>query len=90
VHVVRRGGIAGLAVSATVDSAELPADAVAALEQAVRGSGGTGPAGADRFRYELTVGEGVAARRAVLEEHEVPGALAPLLDRLASDGTPGL
>jgi hypothetical protein len=90
VSVVRRGGFAGIPVSTVVDTDELPDETVQALRAAVAdpGSGAVAP-GADRFSYELTLGEGVAAQSAVVAEHELPEALSPLLDRLARDGRPG-
>jgi hypothetical protein len=77
-------------VSTVVDTGELPDETVQALQAAVANPGTGSPApGADRFSYELTLGEGVAAQSAVVAEHELPDALAPLLDRLARDGRPG-
>ena len=90
VSVVRRGGFAGIPVSTTVDSDELPADTLQALRETVGAPrSGAQPPGADRFTYELTLGEGVAATSALVPEHELPDALGPLLDRLATDGRPG-
>lgn len=88
VRVVRRGGLAGVPVSTTVDSDELPPAALAALQGAV-GRPAAPPRGADAFTYEFTLGEGAAATSAVLHEHELPPELGPLLDRLAEDGLPG-
>lgn len=91
IRAVRRGGFAGIAASATTDSALFPPQVAASVEQALRDASATAPGAArpDRFVYEFTLGEGAAAPTAVLPEDHVPDALKPLLDHLAGQWRPG-
>ncbi|MGH3771951.1 MAG: protealysin inhibitor emfourin [Pseudonocardiaceae bacterium] len=90
VSVTRRGGLAGVALHATLDTAQLSvADAVSA-EAALRGlpwgrQPGE-PTGADRFRYELSTEEGGHERNVELGETEIPATLRPLLELLSDHG----
>jgi hypothetical protein len=90
VQVTRRGGIAGIALGATIDTAELPPDDAARAESALRdlpwGRPPPEPGLPDRFRYELTIAEEGDDRSTVLGEHELPAGLRPLLDLLAQRG----
>jgi hypothetical protein len=92
VRIRRRGGFAGLAVSAELDTAALPADAAGRLERAVAGLPGGRPAAApphpDAFRYEVGLPDDPGRGTAVLGERDLDGDLAPLLDRLAEAGLP--
>jgi hypothetical protein len=90
VQVTRRGGVAGIALRATIDTAELPNDDAARAESALRdlpwGHPPSQPGLPDRFRYELAIAEEGDDRLIVLGEHELPAALRPLLDLLAQRG----
>ena len=61
VTVVRSGGVAGLVTTTTVDAADLPADAAAALRRTVAACSFAGPSEAgpgavrDGFAYEVAV-----------------------------------
>lgn len=90
VDVTRRGGFAGLALHAALDTAQLaPADAPraeAALRDLPWGRPPAEPAGADRFRYEVVTVEGGHERHVELAEGEIPDALRPLLTLLNDCG----
>jgi hypothetical protein len=90
VDVTRRGGFAGVALHATIDTAQLAATDAGRVETALRelpwDRPTTRPGQPDRFRYEMVTGEGHHARRVVLEEHEMPDALRPLLALLTNQG----
>jgi hypothetical protein len=86
--VVRRGGIAGVAVRATLDTAALAATERDAIEQAVQvlpfGEAAPPPSRPDAFRYEVTVTDAGRDRTAELPEGALPPALrGPLQAALA-------
>jgi hypothetical protein len=90
VDVTRHGGVAGVALHATLDTAQLTDTDTARVEAALRDlpwgrpiPAATGP---DRFRYEMVTAEGDHQRRVVLSESEIPDALGPLLALLADRG----
>ena len=85
VEVVRRGGLAGVALRGAVETAELPPEAVAPAEAALRQLPYDGPPPTprhpDSFTYSISVaGEGGATRTAMLDETELPEGLRPLVD----------
>jgi hypothetical protein len=90
VQVTRRGGVAGIALQATIDTAELPTDDAARAESALRrlpwGRPPPKPGLPDRFQYELAIAEEGDDRSTVLAEHELPEALRPVLDLLTQRG----
>jgi hypothetical protein len=90
VDVTRRGGFAGIALHAVLDTAALaPADASraeAALRDLPWDRPPVEPTGADRFRYEVVTLEGDHARRVELAEDEIPDPLRPLLELLSEQG----
>lgn len=90
VDVTRRGGLAGVALHAALDTTQLTAADASAAEAALRDlpwdRPPAVPAGADRFRYELATVEGGHERRVELPEGEVPDALRPLLVLLSDQG----
>lgn len=90
VDVTRRGGVAGVALHATLDTAELTGTDAPRVEAALRdlpwGRPLPGSIGPDRFRYEMVTAEGDHERRVVLSESEIPDALQPLLTLLADLG----
>jgi hypothetical protein len=90
INLTRRGGVAGVALHATLDTAQLTGADAAGIEAALRDLPWDrpiqGPAGPDRFRYEVVADEGDHERRVVLGESEIPAALRPLLALLADRG----
>jgi hypothetical protein len=90
VDVSRRGGFAGIAWHATIDTAQLAAAEADQVEAALRelpwDRPTTAPSGPDRFRYEIVTVEGNQQRRVLLEEREIPAALRPLLALLTDQG----
>jgi hypothetical protein len=90
VEVTRRGGFAGVALHAALDTAQLPAADASRVDAALRDlpwdRPPAEPTGADRFRYELATVEGGHERHVELSEGEVPDALRPLLDLLSDQG----
>ena len=92
VKLVRSGGLSGLNLVATVDSAELPADqqeVVSALFlQDLRGSGVGPPGGADQFSYRLEIRHGDRTVRRYWQEPEVHERVRPLLASLTRQAKP--
>jgi hypothetical protein len=91
VEVVRRGGLAGVAVRGAVDTTDLPSDAAAGAEIALRalpfGRPPSPPRHPDSFQYEITVVNGSTRRTAVLDEANVPEGLRPLVDAAVARGS---
>jgi hypothetical protein len=80
VTVVRRGGLAGVALHGDAETTALPGSAAAAAEGALKklpaGKAAAAPAHPDGFHYELSF-EGQSA---ALDESEVTDELRPLID----------
>ncbi|MGH3721293.1 MAG: protealysin inhibitor emfourin [Pseudonocardiaceae bacterium] len=90
VYVTRRGGLVGVALHATVDTAQLSAADAARVEAALRGlpwgrQPGE-PTGADRFRYEVRTEVGGHERHVELGETEIPAILRPFVESLLDHG----
>jgi len=90
VDVIRRGGFAGVALHAMLDTAQLTTTEAGSVEAALRelpwDRPSTGSIEPDRFRYEMVTVEGDHEWRVVLDEREVPDALRPLLALLTDQG----
>jgi hypothetical protein len=90
IGVVRRGGIAGVALSATFDTDKIIGLDTTRLrfELDALPWGRTVPPAVrpDQFYYEVTIEQDGARRSAVLSDDEVPPALRPLLERLPEVG----
>jgi hypothetical protein len=90
IEVTRRGGFAGVALHAALDTAQLADAEACCAEAALRGlPWGRPPAeptGADRFRYEVVTVEGGRQRHVELTEGEIPDSLRPLLELLPEYG----
>jgi hypothetical protein len=90
VHVTRRGGFAGVALHAALDTAQLPAADATRAEAALRDLPwdrlAAEPTGVDRFRYEVVTAEGGHERHVELSETEIPDTLRPLLALLPDHG----
>ena len=92
VKLVRSGGIAGLKMVATADTADLPADqqdvVSRLLAEDLRGPGVSRPGGADQFSYQLEIQHGECTVRRHWQEPEVPEAVRPLLAALTRRAKP--
>lgn len=92
VSFVRSGGIAGLKMVATVDSAELPADQQGVvstlLSQDLRGSVASPPGGADQFSYQLEIQQGDRTVQRSWAGPEVHETVRPLLATLTRQARP--
>jgi hypothetical protein len=90
VYVTRRGGLAGVALHAALDTAQLSAVEATRAEAALRDLPwdrlSAKPTGADRFRYEVRTAEGGHQRHVELGETEIPEALRPLIELLSNQG----
>ncbi|HET9256455.1 MAG TPA: protealysin inhibitor emfourin [Pseudonocardiaceae bacterium] len=90
IDVTRRGGFAGVALHAVLDTATLAAAEASRAEAALRELPWDRPAAEpiapDRFRYQLATYEGGHLRRVELTECEIPDPLRPLLDLLPEQG----
>lgn len=90
--MVRTGGIAGVKLVSTLDTAELPAREAGQVETALdeldRRAAPAPPAWSDSVQYELTVTRGGRRRTVVLDESRLPLALRPLVDALVRPGRP--
>lgn len=91
VRVVRRGGIAGVPMTAEVDTAELGASRAEEAEQALRSAReAAAPQPApDRFTFHLTLPDSAPDDPVAVDERDVPDGLRPLLDLAATRATPG-
>lgn len=91
VRVERRGGIAGIPMTAEVDTAELGPDRADQAERLLRSSppAPSGPPVPDGFRFHLSLPDsGSDSDVAVVDERQVPDALRPLLDLAATRAAP--
>jgi hypothetical protein len=91
VRVERRGGIAGIPMTADVDTAELGRDRAERAEEVLRSSpvAPSGPPVPDGFRFHLSLPDsGSDSEVAVVDERHVPDALRPLLDLAATRAAP--
>jgi hypothetical protein len=92
VKLVRSGGIAGLKMVATADTADLPADqqdvVSRLLTEDLRGPGVSRPGGADQFSYQLEIQHGDRMVRRHWEEPEVHETVRPLLSALTRQAKP--
>lgn len=90
VQITRRGGVAGVALHATINTAELSPDDAARAESALRdlpwGRPAPEPPLPDQFRYELASAEKGDDRSIILGEHEIPADLRPVIDLLTQRG----
>ena len=88
VKLVRSGGIAGLTMVASVDSADLPPDqqnvVSTLLTKDLRGSGASPPGAADQFTYQLEIRHGDHTVRRQWQDPEVHESVRPLLASLTT------
>ena len=93
IHITRRGGIAGIPLSAEFDTGALDQDQAARVEHAVRqivrshGAARRAPPHPDAFEYEIALPEhGETAR---IGESDMPAELRPLMKEVVARGKPG-
>jgi hypothetical protein len=94
IRIRRVGGFTGnIALTAELDTAQLPAAEATRLEDAVGrlrwGAAAAAPPHPDAFRYEIDLPEQAERGLAVLQEAELNGALAPLGEHLTAHGVVG-
>jgi hypothetical protein len=89
VRVVRRGGLAGVALSGDAETSELPMPAAAAAEAALSsfsaGKAAGAPSHPDAFAYEVSFD----GRSVTLDESEISDDLRPIIDLAMSRATLG-
>ena len=89
VQIKRHGGLAGVKLSADVETTDLDGDKAARAEQAVtrllEEPAAASPAQPDRFRYEITVpGRGASV---TVAEQDLPDDLRPLIEMASKAAT---
>jgi hypothetical protein len=92
VRVVRRGGLAGIPMTAEVDTTELGQPQAEQAEQALRSAqqaAPSGPPAPDRFSFHLSLPDVAPDDTVAVDERDVPDGLRPLLDLAASRAAPG-
>ena len=90
IQFARTGGVAGIRLTATLDTEMLPPDEADSLRRLIAAasffdqpSSRQSPIRrADRFEYHVTVEEGDRIKKVELDESSVPETLQPLLDYL--------
>jgi hypothetical protein len=84
-HLTRTGGLAGIAMEATVDTGELDpatADRVLAAVRTDVSSRRAAPGLPDAFTYELEIDDGSGTRRVTFSDPDAPASLQPALEVL--------
>ena len=81
--MTRKGGLAGLTLSADLDASD---EAERALERLIAAPASGDPPYPDGFEYRFDLPDG---RSATLPEQALPRELDPLLDEFAKKGKPG-
>jgi len=94
VRVVRRGGLAGIALRGEVDTVELTQDLARAIEDLLYGLPVDKPPAAPRhpdgFQYAIEFPDaGGVPRSVMLDESEVSDDLRPLIQKAMEHGTLG-
>jgi hypothetical protein len=92
IQLERTGGVAGIKIRRSIDSAELPLEEAKKLEGMLRKSRffklpaemSSTTSGTDRFHYRLTIETGEETRTVEAAEAEVPESLRPLLHWIES------
>jgi hypothetical protein len=86
VGIVRRGGIAGIALRGSGTTADLPPEQAEAAEQALAtvnwSAAPAAPPHPDGFSYEISTSDASGDRTRVFTEHELPADLRPLVAHL--------
>ncbi|WP_428338704.1 protealysin inhibitor emfourin [Mycobacterium sp.] len=87
----RSGGLAGIDMTASVDSGDLPSEdgtIIADLLADTPGVQDRAAAMPDAFSYELTLTDGTRTRTCRWQEPEIPDAVRPLLAALTARALP--
>ncbi len=88
VQIRRRGGLAGVALRADLDTSELDDESAARVNGAIaqlRSTTRTAPTPQpEAFEYEITVPD--RGEPILVGEHEVPNDLRPLIEQLSKTG----
>ncbi len=90
IDVVRSGGFAGMTMRSAVDTAELPPEQAARLEQAIeridfaelQRAPSASASKVDRFQYDLIITDDDRRQQLSTGEEELPPELRQLLDEL--------
>jgi hypothetical protein len=88
-RIRRLGGIAGVKLRTEIDTAELPSEQAARVEDAVRSLSGRPPSAPprpDAFRYEITQLEDPDSPAVSIDERDTPPALTGLIEHLDRTG----
>ncbi len=90
VDLTRSGGLAGLTMAVSVDTARLPPDTAGVVDAALGQADLAGLAarprraapGADRYQYDLTIERDGECHSLSFPETDVPAELRPVIDAL--------
>jgi hypothetical protein len=92
IEVVRSGGLIGVPLRGTIDTAELPAPTATQVKQELNrlayGAPAAPPRHPDSFQYEITVVDGNRRRSALLDEAQLPEGLRPVIDAALARASP--
>jgi len=96
IDFARSGGLAGLTMAVSVDTARLPPDAAGVVDAALTRADLAGLAaqprhaarGADRYQYDLTIERDGECHSLSFPETEVPPELRPVIDALVPLASP--
>jgi Emfourin len=91
--LVRSGGLAGLTMVASLDSADLPSDQQGLIASLLTPGASPKPdarqgGGADQFSYHLEIHQGERTVRHRWDEPDVPEMVRPLLAALVNEARP--
>jgi hypothetical protein len=91
--LVRSGGLAGLTMVASLDSADLPSDQQGLIDSLLTPGASPEPdagqrGGADQFSYHLEIHQGDRTVRHHWDEPDVPEMVRPLLAALVNEARP--
>lgn len=92
----RSGGLAGIPLTTSATSDELPEEHAAQLQALLasadvpQGPPHIAPSGADRFQYQLNLDDGHRHRSFAWDETQVPDEIQPVLGILTRLARPGL
>jgi len=94
VRVIRRGGLAGIAMRGEIETTELPPHQAQLAEEALHGLPADAPPAApqhpDGFQYEIAFSPpGGASRTTLIDEAEVSEALRPVIETAMHHATLG-
>lgn len=96
IHFQRCGGLAGLVMEATLDTASMPPEKASELTQLVNSANvfsapeklSAAPGGADDFEYHLAIEDGGRQHSMVLDGRATPPEMKPLMRWLTTAASP--